>query len=314
MYSNLSSSPMYTATRPSCAMNGLAPSCAKRPSAVRLTGARVGSRGSISTIQPKRNGSVGVRGRSKRAIDRFPRVQRVRLPHAPAAMRFDDVRIDVAARLELLEIAEVVLDVFLGGQIRAPRRLAAGAIAERAERAHAVRIGLRPQQRRAARRAADVDRRFRRDAPVEARVLDHLPAAADARDLDDGHALRRLATPPRPADACCTYSRPRRAARRAKPRMPGKHQLVERVFVVDAQDAAIAARIERKEMNGVAVRAELTLLPLGGAGLEQHTVGEPRRVEIRSRRPQTLAPAHEHVVACSPAAATRRRPGCPGSA
>jgi hypothetical protein len=41
---------MYTATRPLCAMNGLAPSCAKRPSAVRLTGARVGSRGSISTI------------------------------------------------------------------------------------------------------------------------------------------------------------------------------------------------------------------------------------------------------------------------
>ena len=29
---------MYTATRPSCAITGLAPSCAKRPSAVRLTG------------------------------------------------------------------------------------------------------------------------------------------------------------------------------------------------------------------------------------------------------------------------------------
>ena len=179
MYSNLSSSPMYTATRPSCATNGLAPSCAKRPSAVRLTGARVGSRGSISTIQPKRNGSVGVLRQVEARIDGFP----ARTANAPstcasagATRRCTDRR--RCAPCSSVEVAEIVLDVFFGRQVRAPRRLAAGAVAERAERPHAVGIGLRAHQRSAARRAADVDRRFGSDAPIETRVLHHPPAPA----------------------------------------------------------------------------------------------------------------------------------------
>ena len=76
-----------------------------------------------------------------------------------------------------------------------------------------------------------------------------------------------------------------------------EHQLVDRVFVVDAQDAALAACIEREEMNRVAVRAELTLLPFGCARFEQHAVSKPRRVQIGHRRPETVAPTNEHVVA-----------------
>ena len=68
----------------------LAPSWAKRPSAVRLTGARCGSRGSISTIQPNRNGSPRLLRQIESRMHVLPAIQRVRLPHAPVSMRVDD--------------------------------------------------------------------------------------------------------------------------------------------------------------------------------------------------------------------------------
>ena len=86
--------------------------------------------------------------------------------------------------------------------------------------------------------------------------------------------------------------------------MPRNISSSSRVLVVDAQNAALAARVEREEMNGVAVLAELTLLPLGGARLEQHAVGKlaPRR----DREPTTTdsRPSARPRRRCNRAAAT----------
>jgi hypothetical protein len=53
--------------RPSWLTACVAHSCAQRPSAVRFTGVDFGSYGSISTIQPKRFGSLGSLSRLKRS-------------------------------------------------------------------------------------------------------------------------------------------------------------------------------------------------------------------------------------------------------
>ena len=49
---------MYATTWPSRLTTTFAPSCLKRPIAVCFTGVERGSYGSISTIQPKRFGSL----------------------------------------------------------------------------------------------------------------------------------------------------------------------------------------------------------------------------------------------------------------
>ena len=67
MYSKRASSPEYTTARPSFVTATHAPSCAARPSAVRLTGVLVGSYGSTSTTQPWRFGSFGFFTASKRS-------------------------------------------------------------------------------------------------------------------------------------------------------------------------------------------------------------------------------------------------------
>jgi hypothetical protein len=76
-----------------------------------------------------------------------------------------------------------------------------------------------------------------------------------------------------------------------------EQQLVLRVFVVHAQDAALAACVDREEMDGVAVRAELALLQFRCARLEQDAAGKSRSVEVGNGGPQTVAPAHQQVVA-----------------
>ena len=100
-------------------------------------------------------------------------------------MRLDDERVDVIARLELIEIGEVILDVFFRREIRAPRRLAAGAVCECAEGALTRRVVFGSHQRRAPRRTTDIDGRVRGDAAVETRVFYEAPATAFAFDLDD---------------------------------------------------------------------------------------------------------------------------------
>jgi hypothetical protein len=228
-------------------------------------------------------------------IDDFPAVQRMHAPHAEAAVRVDDERIDVRARLQVDEITEIILDVLFGREVRAPRRLARGAVRQRAERAHAVRIVLRAQERRAARGAAEVDRRLRRDAAVVARVLEHPPAAALAHDLDHRDALRRLRDVHDlrvPAHELAPGS----ARRAGEAGMTGEHQRVVGVLVVDAQNAAIATRAQREEVDRIAVLAEATLLELRGARLEQAPRRQLRSIEVRRVGPQARAPAHDHVV------------------
>ena len=131
---------------------------------------------------------------------------------------------------------------------------------------------------------------------LKARVLHELPATAHARDLDDRHTLRGFGDG---HDLRMLFRRSRDWRHADAPNMPGccgNISSSSRVFVVHAQDAALAARVERKEMDGVAIRAELALLPLGGGRLQQHARVELGCVEVRHRRAQTVAPAHQHVM------------------
>ena len=86
---------------------------------------------------------------------------------------------------------EVAGPVLLAGQVGAPGRDAGAAVVERAARAGAVGRLLRPQQRVAAHRAADLQRCQRRDAAVVRRALHIAPTAAGPAHLDDGDAVHR---------------------------------------------------------------------------------------------------------------------------
>ena len=68
---------MYTTNRPSRASWHQAPSCFMRPSAVRLIGVLLGTKGSISTTQPKRLGSLGSYGASGWSVFRFIQLPKI---------------------------------------------------------------------------------------------------------------------------------------------------------------------------------------------------------------------------------------------
>ena len=122
---------------------------------------------------------------------------------------------------------------------------------KRAECTHPCRIGFGSHQRCAARRAADIDRRVRSDAPVESRVLHEPPATARrarsrrptrlAPPCATAHDLRMLSPHTRGSGALAAAPR--------NPGWPRKHQRVVRVLVVHAQHAVIAATV-RAERNG----------------------------------------------------------------
>ena len=132
------------------------------------------------------------------------------------------------------------------------------------------------------------------DAATQRRVLRHRPLAALAAGLDDRHAMRRL-----------------RLARLGN-RVAGTHLAVDeqhffvRVFVVHAQQAALAGRlarvatlvlvvataivpfvVDREEVHAVVVHAEL--LQLVGRSLAGSAS------ERRAARHDRVAPGHEHI-------------------
>jgi hypothetical protein len=172
---------------------------------------------------------------------------RVALAQAPALL----------VRARRVGALEVVGEVLLAGEVRAPRRDAAGAVGQRAEDAAAVGIGGGAQQRVSRRRAAHRDRRARRDAASEPARPHDPPGVALALDLDHRDAVRRLRLPH-------LLGAPRLHA-------VGVQQAVVGVLVVHHQQpagVAVAAR-ERVEVDAVVVHPRLHLLLRGGvAGVE----------------------------------------------
>ncbi len=111
-------------------------------------------------------GFVGMANRIEALVEFGPAVPAL-LRQAPAPL----VRIGRVAGIE------IAVEVFLARQVGAPRRLAAGAVVQRAEHSDTCRIGGGAQQPMARRRPAHPARRAGGDAARMRRRPDHLPAA-----------------------------------------------------------------------------------------------------------------------------------------
>ncbi len=218
------------------------------------------------------------------------------LQQREAPMRRGRARIGAAGVQPAAIAAEVVVDVLLGREVGTPRRLAAGAVAKGAEHAPAVGIRRGAQQCVAGRGPFDLQWRRAGHASRVRRTALNPPLAAREAQLDDRDAVRGeferrgLRVASLPIGECpgiVTAARP----------ATGEHQLRVRIFVVHAEQAALACRVERKERERVAVVAELARLPLGGAGLEQASALKAARVDARHVGPQRIAPAQQHARA-----------------
>jgi hypothetical protein len=181
------------------------------------------------------------------------------------------VRVDLAP--------EVMPDVLLAGEDRAPRRHAARAVVERAEGLCACRVGAGPHERVASGRSPDHHGRGPRDPAVQGGVTDDPPfALAGSGDLDHREAMRGYLD-------VAHFAGPFGLA------VPGgPHQLRVSVLVVHAEQAAggaVARGRQRHEADEVVVVAELPLLPLRGLGAQ---------VQLGSARKDRVAPAEEHRV------------------
>src|SRR5690606_25606555 len=106
-----------------------------------------------------------IRGRVETRVDVLPTKSAVPLAEAETPVRARRRLVDSSRNA----VAEIVVDVLLGREVRAPRRLTGCAVAERAER-NGLRVSARIQQGMHARGACDLDRRVCRDAPVVSRA------------------------------------------------------------------------------------------------------------------------------------------------
>jgi hypothetical protein len=182
MYSKRASSPDVDHGAAVRVVATQAPSCAARPSAVRLTGVLLGSIGSISTTQPKRLGSLGcLRGVEALVV------------LVPAVAQGPCAGPSGAGGRGRVAALEVVDEVLFARQVGAPGRLAAGAVVQRAQHARpagsaAVFISGWPAAGPPWRNGVlAVMRR------AQARGAHHLPAAVGLLfDLDHRHAVRGL--------------------------------------------------------------------------------------------------------------------------
>ncbi len=130
---------------------------------------------------------------------------------------------------------EIAVEIFLGGEIGAPRRDPSGAIVERAEDVPARRIGARLHPLMTGRRSIDGHRRVGgADAAVVGAVEHGAPPILALRDLDDGDAMGRhfdrdqLGRHVGKADQVLAGD-------------AGEHDLLVGIFVIDAEKAAPAA-------------------------------------------------------------------------
>src|SRR6185503_14009034 len=134
----------------------------------------------------------------------------------------------------------------------APRRLAAGAIVERAEDGLGRGIGARLEARIASRRTVDLHLGVAgTDAAVIGAVEHDPPILSLARDLDDTDPMRRHLD----IDELCRHVF--EAGNVLALADAWEHHLFVGVFVIDAEEPALAAAIEREEGDVVVVVAEL---------------------------------------------------------
>ena len=79
-------------------------------------------------------------------------------------------------------------------------------------------------------------------------------------------------------------------------RVIDEHERIVDVLVVHAEQPASATRLERKEMDGIAVLSELTELLYGRLRLEQASVTELCRIQIGRAVAQSVAPSCNYIV------------------
>ena len=130
-------------------------------------------------------------------------------------------------------------------------------------------------------RAGDVHRRVGGDAAGVLGILDDLPFAIDATDLDHGAAMggdldvHQVPGHLREVDVLGILDADAR-----------EHQLLVGVFVVGHEQAVVARAVDRHIADEIGVVAELARLAFGrlACGVEFRRVGEQR-----------IAPAQEHL-------------------
>ncbi len=243
---------------------GCAASCLKRPSAVRLRGVECGSYGSSSTTQPKRVRLVRLLRRVEPLVEP--------LPLAPGGAGADAVALVGGGRA----VGEVLVEVLLAGQDRAPRGGAAGAVVEGAEHLPAGRVGGRLQQVAAGGRAGELEDAGGGEAAVQPVPGDgrQLAAAALLLHDDDGHAVGG------PGDLDLLAGRVLRV-------VAAEHERLVAVLVVRDEDLAAVLAAQRQQRQEVVVVTELHGLRLGGLLL---------RVERGRAAQDGVAPADDHVL------------------
>ena len=169
---------------------------------------------------------------------------------------------------------EIEVEVFLSRRHRAPGRITAGAIIQRAEHQSPGGVGLGLQQIMPGGGAGNPHRGRGGDAAIEAAFLGIAPAAIFLADFHHcksmGHdfGLRLFGIDP--------------LARSAAAAKPAPHQAGIGVFVVDHQKpmiAALAAQRQGQEIEVVIVIAELRGLR-GGRGLARFESGRARQYGI----------------------------------
>ena len=190
--------------------------------------------------------------------------------------------------VEAVEVAEVLVEVLLGGKHRAPGRLAAGAVVERAAHGGSGGVLARHQPGVASRRPGDGHRGLAGEATVILRAARVAPGAVGgAHDLYHREAVSSN------ADIHLVAGGVLRVVAR-------EHQLLVGVLVVHRQQAAVrGARAEgqRQEPYEVAVVAEL--LGLGGGGLLPDIVNRRlggERLAPADERAGVVALGHLHLV------------------
>jgi hypothetical protein len=100
-------------------------------------------------------------------------------------------RLAIVAIPQPAQVGEVLVEVLLGSQHRAPRCFTARAVTQRAENVAPRRVSIRLQPFVVGCRTADGHRRVPGQATVVGRIAHHRPATiATARDFDNRYAMR----------------------------------------------------------------------------------------------------------------------------
>ena len=187
---------------------------------------------------------------------------------------------------------EVAVDVFLGHDVGAPGRDAAGAIVDRSEDLVAARVcgGLKPGA--AGGRARQLHLGARRDAPVQRALAHHLPLAVHLADFDHGAAMSGHLDVDARLVGVLDDENGEFLLRVLLVRLfadaddAGEHEMFVRIFVVHHEQPVLGRAVQRDEADIVVVVAELARLRFRAL---------VARVEGRRIGKERVAPAQEHV-------------------